>query len=35
MTCIGVEKQFRALRYLRNSETVLGTGHDIGNSICH
>src|SRR5258705_8468534 len=35
MTCIGVEKQFRHWRFLRNCEAVLGRDHDIGNAVSH
>src|ERR1700687_160261 len=33
MTCIGVEKQFRHWRFLRNCEAVLGRDHYIGNAV--
>src|ERR1700681_3776791 len=35
MTCIGVEKQLRPRRFLRNCEAVLSGDHDIGNAVCH
>src|SRR6266849_1858080 len=35
MTCIGVEKQLRLWRFLRDCEAVLGRDHDIGNAVSH
>src|ERR1700681_4037161 len=35
MTCIGVEKQLRTWRFLRDCEAVLGRDHDIGNAVSH
>src|SRR5258707_10087021 len=35
MTRIGVEKQLRPWRFLRNCEAVLGRDHDIGNAVSH
>src|SRR5258705_6807179 len=35
MTCIGVEKQLRPWRFLRNCEAVLSRDHDIGNAVSH
>src|SRR5229473_544140 len=35
MTCIGVEKQLRLWRFLRNCEAVLDRDHDIGNAVSH
>src|ERR1700682_430255 len=35
MTCIGVEKQLRPWRFLRNCEAMLGRDHDIGKAVSH